>query len=164
MYWIQSVTIGIFNFIRILQLEGFSVEGMRVNGQPVAPNRHTKIHTAFFFLCHYGFFHAIYATFLVSGGMPDFIKLKFLIFTAVIFFFNHLFSYFFNRRKDTQQQNIGLLMAYPYLRIIPMHLTIIFGLFLGVALPLFLVLKTIADAVMHAVEHRLVRKGEEQQI
>jgi hypothetical protein len=52
-------------------------------------------------------------------------------------------------------------MFYPYARIIPMHLTISFGSLSGDALPLFLVLKTFADATMHIVEHNVLRKGEE---
>ena len=54
-------------------------------------------------------------------------------------------------------------MFYPYARIIPMHLTIIFGSSFGGTLPLFLVLKTFADAIMHVVEHNVLRKGELQE-
>jgi len=39
-----------------------------------------------------------------------------------------------------------------------MHLTIIIGAFVN-ALPLFLILKALADAVMHVFEHVLLRKG-----
>jgi hypothetical protein len=34
--------------------------------------------------------------------------------------------------------------------------------FFGAALPIFLVLKTLADAIMHIVEHAVLRKGELQ--
>jgi hypothetical protein len=52
-------------------------------------------------------------------------------------------------------------MFYPYLRIIPMHFTIIFGSMLPQGmLPLFVLLKTGADAGMHLVEHWLFRRGE----
>ena len=56
---------------------------------------------------------------------------------------------------------LGLLGPdYPYLRIIPMHLTIIIGSSVAaVALPLFIGLKTLSDAGMHAVEHALFRRG-----
>ena len=53
-------------------------------------------------------------------------------------------------------------MFYPYARIIPMHLTIVFGFNFGGALILFLVLKTFADVIMHIVEHNVLRKGELQ--
>jgi len=45
-------------------------------------------------------------------------------------------------------------MFFPYARIIPMHLTIIFGMLLGKgAIVLFLTLKTLADMIMHVLEH-----------
>ena len=69
-----------------------------------------------------------------------------------------VFLYFKNK---PQKRNIGELMFFPYARIIPMHLTIIFGgifLFSGIAstfvLILFLGLKTVADLVMHFIEHK----------
>jgi len=167
-YWFQSITIGVFNFIRILQLKEFSTEGFKINGQPAQPTQGTKIFTAFFFLFHYGFFHFVYMIFLLTGtftkaygNTPNFIELKYIFLTALLFFINHLFSYFYNRPKDTKKQNIGSLMFYPYARIIPMHLTIILGSFFVSALPFFLILKTFSDAVMHIVEHKVLRKGEE---
>lgn len=170
LYWFQSITIGFFNFIRILQLKDFSTEGFKINGQPVQPTQGIKIFTAFFFLFHFGFFHFVYSIFLLTGtftksygGGLDFIELKFVFLTALIFFINHLFSYFYNKPRDTKKQNIGSLMFYPYARIIPMHLTIILGSSFGGALSFFLVLKTFADGVMHVVEHNVLRKGEEQQ-
>jgi hypothetical protein len=48
-------------------------------------------------------------------------------------------------------------MFFPYGRIIPMHFTIIFGGWFGAestgALLIFLVLKTLADVIMHMAEH-----------
>lgn len=56
---------------------------------------------------------------------------------------------------------LGTLMFYPYLRIIPMHLTIIFGSMMGEGkVVLFMILKTVSDAAMHMVEHALFRKPE----
>lgn len=168
-YWFQSITIGFFNFIRILQLKEFSTTGFKINGKLAQPTRLTKIFTAFFFLFHYGFFHFVYLIFLLAGtftktygNIPDSAEIKYIFLTALLFFINHLFSYFYNKQKDTERQNIGSLMSYPYARIIPMHLTIIFGSAFGGALPLFLVLKTFADGVMHVIEHNVLRKGELQ--
>jgi uncharacterized membrane protein len=169
-YWFQSIIIGFFNFIRILQLKEFSTEGLRINDSPAQPTQRTKISIAFFFLFHYGFFHIISLIFLLIGPFPivhgnrlDHIESKYILLISLIFFINHLFSYLYNRPKDTKKQNIGLLMFYPYLRIIPMDLTIILGSSFGGVLPLFLVLKTFADGIMHVVEHNFLRKGEEGQ-
>jgi len=65
-YWFQSVTIGFFNFIRILTLKDFSTDGFKVNNRSVEATKKTKISTAIFFAFHYGFFHFVYAIFLVS--------------------------------------------------------------------------------------------------
>lgn len=89
--------------------------------------------------------------------------LKYILPTALLFLGNHLFSYFYNRPRDTGRQNIGALMFYPYARIVPMHLTIILGFFLSGDLLLFLLLKILADAIMHVVEHRVLLRREEQQ-
>ena len=47
-------------------------------------------------------------------------------------------------------------MFFPYVRIIPMHVFILFGAFAmgsGGALVFFLILKALADEAMHALEH-----------
>jgi hypothetical protein len=167
-YWFQSITIGFFNFIRILQLKEFSTEGFKINGQPALPTQGTKTNTAFFFLFHYGFFHLGYLVFLLSGTFTgtygrsiNSMELKSILLAALVFFLNHLFSYFYNRPRDTKKQNIGALMFYPYARILPMHLTIVLGRNYGSdLLPLFLILKTFSDILMHIVEHNLLRRGE----
>lgn len=159
-YWFQSIIIGFFNFIRILKLKEFSTQGFTLSGFHVKETPGTKIFTAFYFAFHYGFFHFIYLGFLLSGAfvsLPPLMEFRYILLTTALFFLNHLFSYFYNRSRDTKKQNIGTIMFYPYARIIPMHLTIIFGSFLGGSLLLFLSLKTLADGVMHFVEHNNFR-------
>lgn len=165
-YWCQSVIIGVFTFFKILNLKNFSTEGMRFSNIPALPTTGTKIGMAFFFLFHYGFFHFVYFFFLIANPFfntsspTSFTGLTILI-VVVVFFVNHLFSFLYNREKDSKKkQNIGKVMMFPYIRIVPMHLTIIFGSFFIMAgspqmgLILFLILKTIADVAMHIVEHR----------
>ncbi len=158
-YWAQSVIIGVFNFIRILTLKNFSTKGVKFSGKPVPASELVKIPIAFFFLFHYGFFHFGYASFLSSGsfagrsGAP--VDTSDILIASAIFLANHCFSFLYNRERDKEKQNIGRVMFYPYARIVPMHLTIIFGSFFGGhAIVLFLLLKTLADVVMHGAEHR----------
>ena len=187
-YWIQSVIIGIVNVIKIATLENYSTAGFSINGRHVSPNIGTKTFTAFFFLIHYGFFHFAYLMFILALGptfdgspgfsdykdlaigtgitipkvFPSSIDYASLAFMALTYFINHLASFLYNRKGDAEKtQNIGAVMFYPYARIIPMHLTIIFGGFISVAtgntavvMMLFLFLKTGADAVMHVLEHK----------
>lgn len=155
-YWMQSIIIGFFQFLRILNLKNFSTENFIINDQPAQPTYSTKLYTAFFFLFHYGFFHFIYAIFIFNffkSNLPfDF---TYLFLGGLVFFINHTFSYFHNSLQDEQKtQNIGALMFAPYARIIPMHLIIIFGAILGQAsLIIFLVLKTLVDLFMHILKH-----------
>lgn len=156
-YWAQSVIIGLANFIRILHLREFSTKGMLVSGKPVKATRKVKRNTAFFFLAHYGFFHLIYFLFLMGSARIPSHSVGPILLCVALFLGNHLFSLRVNLQRDlSRKPNIGTVMFFPYARIIPLHLTIIFGSFLvtGVAgLIFFLVLKTIADLIMHGVEH-----------
>jgi hypothetical protein len=158
-YWFQSVVIGIFNFVRILCLGRFSTKGVKINDRPVDPTRSTKFQTAFFFLFHYGFFHFVYMVFLGVERPLEGAETGLVFVCVAAFLLNHAYSFIHNRESDRRKvRNIGTLMMFPYARIIPMHLTIIFGGMMagGVAtLLLFLGLKTAADVVMHAVEHHM---------
>lgn len=161
LYWGQSVVIGISYMLRILALEKFSTENFTMNDQPVDPTPSTKRQVAFFFLIHYGIFHAVYLGFLVSGPFDQPVALDrwFWACTAV-FALNHAWSYRYNRDLDRQgTPNIGTLMFTPYIRILPMHLTILAGgLIIGGGLLLFGALKTLADVGMHFTEHQRLKK------
>ncbi len=152
MYWSQSVIIGIFAFIRIM------LAGMRERAKPAS------FWMAFFmggfFLIHYGFFHAVYAVFLYQN-FPD-IQFEYLKTGILIFAINHFLS-FLNHSRDAKEQkpDVGEIMMRPYLRILPIHLTIIFfGTFIQStsALVMFFLTKTFFDAVAHIFEHRAGNK------
>jgi len=162
-YWTQSVAIGILWFFKILTLKEFSTKDFKINDRPVAPTTGTKNQTAVFFLLHYGFFHLGYSIFLhtifKSVNRPP------IFLMAGIFLAYQCFSFFYNRKwQQKQKPNIGKMMFFPYARIIPMHITIIAGGFLqeklgltflsNATLVLFMLLKTLADVIMHTVEHR----------
>lgn len=152
-YWFQSVIIGIFNFFRILNLEKFSTENFYVNGKAVQPTKSVKISTALFFLGHYNAFHLVYLIFLTKGH----INFYDIWIPVAIFLINHFFSFRSNAPKEKDVgRNIGSIMFFPYVRIIPMHLILLFLFMAGTTLGLaiFLILKTLADLFMHVIEHR----------
>ena len=159
-YWGQSVVIGFFNWRRMLHLRRFSTAGMTFNDAPVAETRSGKIQVATFFAVHYGFFHFIYFFFLVAERSPmSGLGLAGIAACIAVFIVNHRFSFRHNLERDlARKPNIGTMMFFPYARIIPMHLTIIFGNSVAGGstgtLVLFLGLKTLADLVMHMIEHR----------
>lgn len=155
-YWCQSVIIGFFWFIKILSLKQFSTKNFKVNDLPVAPTKETKISTAIFFLLHFGFFHFVYLFFLPS--LSEGAKIFTVLPLVTVFFIYQSFSFFYNRKwAETAKPNIGRMFFFPYARVIPMHLTIVFvpqpitqkG---SLVLVFFMMLKTFADVAMHNVE------------
>jgi len=185
-YWLQSVIIGLYSRRRILALRRFSTQGFKINDRAVDPTVVTKRYTANFFLLHYGFFHFVYAIFLLTfsalGGESGMVPVTiegtgevrnfelgqlhwadplWILALGFGFWQSHGASHREHVAADLRgTTSIGTLMALPYARIIPMHLTIIFGIWMGGgALLLFGTLKTAADVAMHKVEHRLLQQG-----
>lgn len=169
-YWFQSVIIGIFNFIKIITLKEFSTEGFKQGNKPVPNTNAAKYSTGIFFLFHYGFFHLIYAVFL--GVFSDFSNSKqagsgtsFLLISAFTFLISYAIEFYNSKKEESSDiPNLGFLMFSPYSRIIPMHLTIILGGFIGAAggffstdtnlaiIVLFTSIKTIVDLITHSVD------------
>ena len=168
-YWVQSVVIGYYNYHRIMDLKEFSTKNFTMNNRQPDPTAETKKRVAGFFALHYGTFHAAYLGFIFSTDSGE-ISLSSLgiIACIVAFVFNHRYSYRHNKERDSQRvPNIGTIMFFPYARILPMHLTIGLAASLGSgsvkALLIFLLLKTIADVIMHMVEHADARRKKPSQ-
>ncbi len=163
-YWVQSVVIGYFNYQRIMDLKKFSTKNFRINNRQPDPTPETRKKVAVFFAMHYGIFHAAYLGFILSKETGEIGLSSLGIFACIVaFVFNHRYSYRHNKERDSQRvPNIGTIMFFPYVRIVPMHLTIGLAASLGTdsvtALLAFLLLKTIADIIMHMVEHADARR------
>jgi heme/copper-type cytochrome/quinol oxidase subunit 4 len=154
-YWAQSVIIGVFVFAKIKSLKEFSTEGLTINNTPVDLTPETRKNLSRLFAFNWGFAHAIYALFL--GAVVSYpSEILIISMLSAIFFINHLFSFVHYKNKPQKKYNVGYLMVYPYARIIPMHLTIMFGtlVYSPDALVFFMSLKTAADVIMHVIEHR----------
>lgn len=164
-YWIQSVVVGYFSRKRMLALGHFSTQGFMINNRPAEANEATQKSTANFFAVHYGFFHLGYLVFIATRA-SDLDRWDWLgVATAgIAFAWTHRYSYQQNIEADaTGTPNIGTLMFLPYLRIVPMHLTILAGgvfagSFSAPSIIVFSLLKTAADVGMHRVEHKLLQK------
>lgn len=178
-YWSQSVIIGIFNFIKMITLKDFSTEGFKQGNRQMLPTRATAISSAIFFLFHYGFFHLIYAVFLgvfpiISNSNVSSSGSMYFLLSTGMFFISYLIEFINSRKEQTDElPNIGAIMFAPYARIIPMHLTIIFGGFIGAAgsffstntnvavITLFIGIKTVVDLITHAIDFKKLKKQAE---
>jgi hypothetical protein len=164
-YWFQSVLIGISFFIRMLfRTRQDSRERSRgkMHDRLFNPfGKHDKLFKAFIFLLHYGFFHLGYLLFLRWGEPAG----GFVLFSgfgvcALAFVLNQSYSLWHSIRSDRAgNADVASLFWLPYARVIPMHLTIIFGHWIagGGALLFFVALKTVADVLMQVAEQRILR-------
>lgn len=148
-FWFQSVIIGYFNYKKLKSLE---------RGTGPMSSFFSK-----FFLMHYGGFHAVYALFLlifvsfqITGQSFDWLDLLSLTLGMGAFFFTHLQSFTQNWPREKGSANSLTLFYFPYVRIVPMHLTILVGFMMPsqAGLMIFMLLKTFADVGMHMFEHR----------
>jgi Family of unknown function (DUF6498) len=147
-YWMQSVLIGLFNFFDLMTVKNPDETSLSLNNRPVAKS--SMGCAAWFFLLHYGFFHFVYAIFLLVGKHSG-VNGKLLLISAGIFVAESTLQFIRKRNSLlTEKINVGKMFFTPYIRIVPMHLMILVPSFLGITgSVLFLVLKTVADAGMY---------------
>ncbi|GAB2833552.1 DUF6498-containing protein [Ferruginibacter profundus] len=158
-YWFQSITIGLFNFVELLTMKNFDGESFKLNNQPVTASNQGC--AAWFFLVHYGFFHLGYAIFLlIQIGVRSVNKTVLLIGVAV-FFLEAILNFIRQKQMESKVTfNVGAMFMLPYLRIIPMHLMILLPAFLGWKPSLiFLLLKMGADILSFLFYHKIYGKN-----
>lgn len=116
------------------------------------------------FTLHYGFFHLGYLAFLVAEHSVH-VPLEVIALAAcgLGFLFSQRRTFDVQHAADVRgRPNLGALMFLPYLRIIPMHLGVIFaGEFAGGAasLVIFVILKTFADLGLDHADRRMAEKA-----
>ncbi len=162
-YWVQSMIIGFFTVLKIIFYK---------ENKPMGKMNQLvwKLPISGFFIMHYGIFHLGYGIFLIviAAFEPASIveRILDLALVAALFFANHAYSFYKNYMQEPSDfkkfDNVLKFMWQPYARIIPMHATIIAAVFAFTymnGLPksillLFLALKTVADLLLHAREHK----------
>lgn len=176
-YWAQSVIIGIFSVFSLLSADTATLAAemgrsqAEAGGSPVVSERFVSIYKvllAGFFTLHYGLFHWGYFSFIVDSGIfgPVDLSGSGTWAACALFVLNHLYSYLYHRPGGRQGADfVNEAFFGPYNRIIPMHVTIIFGsivvLVLGAlgipatlpVLVLFLLIKTRQDITLHLRKH-----------
>ncbi len=167
LYWMESVIIGFFAFFKILL----------VRGEGHVPFL-KRVPFALFFTLHYGGFHAGYFMFLflMPWFTPALQRLDYIIAGAGILFITHGFSFIIHVLKEhegREEKLVELQFTEPYVRIIPMHLTIIAsGFVMGifavfhnfVLLIVFMAFKTASDLFFHKNKHRMVSPSRRNRI
>lgn len=169
LFWMENVIIGVLNVARMLIVEPT---------QPVMWLR--KVIFVPFFCVHYGLFTGLHGAFVFSGifGGPGYGKGGLdvpgaalralwdlgLWLPAAILAASHAFSFFWNYlyRGEYRRATLLGLMGRPYIRVVILHLTIIFG---GIAamklgspawtLLLLIAIKIAIDMAVHRFEHRV---------
>ena len=160
-YWLQSVIIGLFNFIDLLTIKNYDAGNFKLNDAPLTEKN--KGCMAWFFLLHFGFFHLVYGIFLlVDFGFLNVDRIFLLI--GVAAFLLETISGFIKRKQleEEVKLSIGTIFFLPYLRVVPMHLMILIPAFTGIKASLiFLVLKMIADILSYMLYRFIFTKNNE---
>ena len=158
-YWFQSITIGIFNFLDLLTVKNYDSSNFKVNDKSLITG--SKGCTAWFFLFHYGVFHVVYCIFLLVDFGINSVNKMVLLAGVATFFLESIIN--FIRQKQIERTgtiNINSMFFLPYLRIIPMHLMILLPVFFGWKPSLlFLGLKTGADILSFLLYHHIYGKN-----
>jgi hypothetical protein len=168
LFWAENVIVGVLNAARMLCID------------PADPLLWgTKLFLVPFFCLHYGLFTAGHGVFVLSGmfggqgyrveglnplgaALAAFRDYD-LWLAAGLLAASHLFSFFWNylRGREYLRARLKPLMHQPYVRVILLHLTIIFGgmttIALGSpvwALVLLIAMKVAIDVTAHLKEHR----------
>ena len=143
-YWCQSVIIGVFNFMRMIRLKNFWTEGFTSNGEPMPETSQGKSSTAIFFA---------FSLRLLSRRVPRVRRASRLRRPGASTFGglgNPMASicsgwwwvWCVSRRPLVLvpqhaeadlagRPNMGTMMFLPYARMVPIHLTIILGFWMG---------------------------------
>ncbi len=174
LYWAENVVIGFYNIFKILMAKG-SDAGEKTYalkaGDMEIPMRskmnmygYGKMLIAVFFAFHYGMFTLVHGIFVLAiFGKAGNLSEGFL-YAFLIIFLSHGFSFFENfiGKREYLKTSPGWQMSQPYARIFVMHVVILVGGIVSIALgvPIFallilIILKTIVDLFYHIAEHNI---------
>lgn len=165
LYWLENVIVGGFNVAKMLL------------AQPREPAYWAgKLFIVPFFIVHFGLFTFVHGVLLVAllgpkgtqpfdvlGTVAPAIRENHLGWAVVSLVVSHGLSFYWNYIKNGEYQRASMnaLMAQPYGRVVVLHLTVLFGgwivMALGSPLPallLLVVIKTAADLRAHKAERR----------
>lgn len=172
LYWSENVVVGVFNVLRM------------ICARPQEPLAWAgKAGMIPFFCVHYGMFtfvHGIFVLGIFGGGFGNAsatlsphtllaaVRQTGIGWGIAALIASHAFSFFHNYLAGGEYRRVGLpqLMFQPYGRVVVLHIGILGGAFLVMALHsplpalvLLIVLKTLLDLVAHLAERRKLGAG-----
>lgn len=155
LFWIESAIVGFYNVLKMFRIAGA-----------------LAVFYTLFFIAHFGAFMAVHLMFLfglfidpdgTTSTLSDVVRIFGSLWIAILaLFISHGFSYAENflGRREYNFLTITQQMHKPYSRIIAMHVTLIVGGFLVLALDapilaltLLILLKMAVDSAAHLREH-----------
>jgi hypothetical protein len=171
-YWLQSVIIGAAHAVRMLCLKDYSKVGYNDRyGRPLDTTGLGKVNFAIQFIVVYGFVHLIFLLFIAfqpgKHGGPEWNvpPLGELLVCGLTFAADQVYSTARKIKLDRQgRPRVPAMMSAPFVRILPMHATILlgglsFGREVGALWWLFAGLKSVADVLMHVRDERAIQEA-----
>jgi len=153
LFWCQSVLIGLdtAGFLRIMPPARTAAE----THTPKTAKREGGC-LAWAFLVHYGIFHLIYLAHMNRqgfGGSFFLISLMLLLGTQLLHFLRHAGDW-----HKEPEPDIGVLFLFPYLRVLPMHFTLLLPTLVGWSPSwTFILLRGLADILAYAIATTYVK-------
>ncbi len=160
LYWLEFVLIGFFTIIKIWFAEARAIASRHIPAIVALTNLPASI-TILFFVFHFGIFVGVYFSFLEDAIGLSLLFSADVMAAGLVFFVSHGFSllYHYFYRREYQIVTSGAMMMQPYVRLIPMHFSILLvfsfvpnATSTGFAIAL-LILKTLVDAMTHIAIH-----------
>lgn len=144
-YWIQSILIGVFNFLDLLTLSKYTLAHANQEEEGIVKVRGCA---APFFLVHYLIFHLI-CFFIIPQKEIDFetVDWQFVFLCFWILLAIQTINFIQNKiRSRTEAVRVNIMASWPYIRIVPMLVMAITPVMTDTSEAIiFLVLKMIAD-------------------
>ncbi len=160
LYWSQTGLMGFFNFLDILtgpektltEQEEATINNSNLSDASKYEITHRdRVKVAFGFLTLFGILQAIYVAFIAvmpeSGPFQWYLYWYFII----AFFMGQLYTFIQHKLQQKKSPpNLVPSTFVPFLRILPLHLTIVLPTFLKVGnMGFFLILKSLVDIIMY---------------
>ena len=163
LYWFENIVIGIYTIFMMRKATGQIVRGVHVSKMGGSTEYKSKTALILFFILHFGIFTIAHGSVIFSVLIQDFQINETVIYTIVLLFASHGFSYLthFLGNEEYRKKGADTLFFAPYKRVFVLHITVLAGAIYatqtgntGITTLLVIVLaKTAADIYARRSEH-----------